>query len=85
MCEVVLLVLLLEKEVQAELILSLQVPFAKAGMLDFDVHFPSKVDWEEFVEEWKNSNRLYFIENPTEKSVAPTAGHEGDRNERVDE
>ncbi|KAK5794724.1 hypothetical protein PVK06_035965 [Gossypium arboreum] len=49
--------------------------------LDFDVHFSFGATQEEFVEEWKNSSKLYFAENPIKTSVAPTARHEGGENE----
>lgn len=45
------------------------------------MYFPSGVAWEKFVEEWKNSNRLYFANAPALTNVAPTVGCEGEANE----
>ncbi|KAK5771925.1 hypothetical protein PVK06_048181 [Gossypium arboreum] len=46
----------------------------KNAQLDFDIRFPFRATWEEFVEEWKNSSRLYFVDTPIETNVAPIAG-----------
>ncbi|KAK5771139.1 hypothetical protein PVK06_047316 [Gossypium arboreum] len=56
-----------------------------SAQLDFDIYFPSRATWEEFVEEWKNSNRLYFADNPTESSVATTTRYDRDANKGVKE
>ncbi|KAH1098013.1 hypothetical protein J1N35_014934 [Gossypium stocksii] len=54
------------------------------AQLDFDVHFPSRATWEEFVEEWKISTRLYFANTLVETNVAPTIGYDGNTNEEVE-
>ncbi|KAK5802914.1 hypothetical protein PVK06_030546 [Gossypium arboreum] len=47
-----------------------------SAQLDFNVYFWGCL--EKFLEEWKNSSKLYFTKNPTEVSVSPTTGHEGE-------
>ncbi|KAK5771967.1 hypothetical protein PVK06_048223 [Gossypium arboreum] len=51
------------------------------AQLDFDIRFQSGATWEEFVEEWKNSSKLYFADTPAETSVVPTTRCEGNTNE----
>ncbi|KAK5818472.1 hypothetical protein PVK06_023409 [Gossypium arboreum] len=57
----------------------------KSAYLDFDICFPSRVAWEEFVEEWKNFSRLYLTDTTVETSDAPVTGCEGNDNEEVEE
>ncbi|KAK5785831.1 hypothetical protein PVK06_040450 [Gossypium arboreum] len=51
---------------------------------NFDIH-PSRATWKEFVEEWKNSSRLYFAYITTETSAAPITRCEGNDNIEVEE
>ncbi|KAK5833309.1 hypothetical protein PVK06_017131 [Gossypium arboreum] len=40
------------------------------AQLGFDIHFTSGLAWEEFVEEWKNSRKLFVADEPIEVCVA---------------
>ncbi|KAH1121784.1 hypothetical protein J1N35_004944 [Gossypium stocksii] len=55
------------------------------AQLGFDIHFPSRLAWEEFVEEWKNLNRFFLANSPVETSVAPIVECERDEDEEVEE
>ncbi|KAH1064187.1 hypothetical protein J1N35_029174 [Gossypium stocksii] len=59
------------------------------AQLGFDIRFPLEPAWEEFVEEWKNSSKLFVADEPIAFSVAPVTnskkGKSEDTREDVDE
>ncbi|KAH1083106.1 hypothetical protein J1N35_022867 [Gossypium stocksii] len=53
--------------------------------LVFEASTESLATWEEFVEKWKNSSILYFVDTSIQTNVAPITRYEGNDNREVEE